>query len=914
MNKWILFCFVLLCTLSTLYGQNGTVDAWSFDKVVIRNAIGNRDIELSGAITFVNEPLKALVFSGSDCQALIKNVAPSQLPPKIISVEACVLLKQGTQYGGIIGYIQDNGEYEKGWLLGYNNTQFNFVLSSKSNERLTYLNSKSPFKKNKWHYVVATYDGIIMKLYVDGKLDNTSTVQKGDIDYPESAYYAIGAYRDNDENFVMDGQIHKINVYDKVLTADQVAANFANRNKALLEPIVFKVEPHCQFITSTQAKISWQIAGANEIYLDFGPKGNFNQQYKFNSSDSLSVHKVENLKARSVYQYRFRTDQGSVSDTYEIETAMNYIVPEIPQVDITWQGAAEVDYNKLAREILSQSKVTKGYCVILGSTSGKLAYELARQSELRIYCFDDKQEIIDRTIGNLTEADIYGARINVRQVKSLDALPLNAYFANLIVSETALTDGKNLNNKKEIERVLVPASGCFIQLDKSANITSIYKRPELKNAGSWTHQYGDASNSANSGTRLANVTKTTDLQVAWMGYPGADFGLDRNPRMPAPLAVNGRLFHQGMNRIIALDSFNGSVLWSMELPTMRRVNMPRDACNWCANDDKLFIEAGGQCVTISQYHGQLENCFKIPDIKKQNTHQWGYIAFDDNKLFGSSVKKDSAYKDFWGGDKWYDKPTGFGTGKVVSDNIFACQPATGNEIWSYAKGSIINTTITIADGNVFFIESRNPEVNNAKTGRIESDALWQNQYLVALNAATGKLKWETPVDTADGGVTFFMSYGQGKIIVNSSSLDRRYHLYAYDGTNGKLIWEKNHSWPSDNHSGHMQHHTIAGNAVYQEPFGYDLITGNRLADKMGLHEGCATYSAGDELFVYRGKARCIALWDIKTETISTWTNLRPSCWLSVMFANGMLLAPEGGGGCACGRWLETSLGFAPVEN
>ncbi|MFT4559734.1 MAG: hypothetical protein ACI92S_005127, partial [Planctomycetaceae bacterium] len=27
---------------------------------------------------------------------------------------------------------------------------------------------------------------------------------------------------------------------------------------------------------------------------------------------------------------------------------------------------------------------------------------------------------------------------------------------------------------------------------------------------------------------------------------------------------------------------------------------------------------------------------------------------------------------------------------------------------------------------------------------------------------------------------------------------------------------------------------------------------------------------------------------------------------------GMLLAPEGGGGCSCGSWMETSIGFMPT--
>ena len=47
------------------------------------------------------------------------------------------------------------------------------------------------------------------------------------------------------------------------------------------------------------------------------------------------------------------------------------------------------------------------------------------------------------------------------------------------------------------------------------------------------------------------------------------------------------------------------------------------------------------------------------------------------------------------------------------------------------------------------------------------------------------------------------------------------------------------------------------------------------------------------------------------EAVTSWYNLRPSCWLSTVPANGMVLSPEGGGGCSCGNWLETSIGFAP---
>ena len=158
--KTVLLCgFVILSACSCLCAQEDPVDTWDFDRVFIKNGLGRHDIEISGSVQFFNDPIRSLVFDGTDTEAVIPDVKPAQLPVRHITVEAWVLLKQGTQYGGIIGYLQDNGAYEKGWLLGYNDTRFNLALNSKTNDRMTYLNSERPFKKDTWHYVVGTYDG-----------------------------------------------------------------------------------------------------------------------------------------------------------------------------------------------------------------------------------------------------------------------------------------------------------------------------------------------------------------------------------------------------------------------------------------------------------------------------------------------------------------------------------------------------------------------------------------------------------------------------------------------------------------------------------------------------------------------------------------------------------------------------------
>jgi hypothetical protein len=66
--------------------------------------------------------------------------------------------------------------------------------------------------------------------------------------------------------------------------------------------------------------------------------------------------------------------------------------------------------------------------------------------------------------------------------------------------------------------------------------------------------------------------------------------------------------------------------------------------------------------------------------------------------------------------------------------------------------------------------------------------------------------------------------------------------------------------------------------------------------------------------LYRGIDVSLTFWSKTSKKQSHWPRLRPSCWLSVLPAQGLFLAPEGGGGCSCGGWMETSLAFIPKNN
>ncbi len=106
----------------------------------------------------------------------------------------------------------------------------------------------------------------------------------------------------------------------------------------------------------------------------------------------------------------------------------------------------------------------------------------------------------------------------------------------------------------------------------------------------------------------------------------------------------------------------------------------------------------------------------------------------------------------------------------------------------------------------------------------------------------------------------------------------------------------------------MSHPAIVGQRVFVRPKVFDLKTG-QVEKKAVPSGGCGTYAATSQMLVYR--ADNVTLWDFEQDKASSWSRLRPDCWISTIPACGLILSPEAGGGCSCGVWLETSIAFRP---
>ncbi|MFK7817856.1 MAG: PQQ-binding-like beta-propeller repeat protein [Planctomycetaceae bacterium] len=221
------------------------VHRWQFnpatqERGTFANATDGLPANLSGRPTFSREAPRGLELTGDakvKNRVVVRDAADgldptvTGLPQEALTVEAWVRVDKTMEWGGIVGCMQDNGAFERGWLLGFRNSAFCFAVATKKSGKLTYLTSTRMFEPGYWYQVTGTYDGSEMRLYVDGRLAAKSTAQSGPIQYAPKGPFVIGAYEDENEYYALKGAVEQVSIWNRALSEKDVAGEFRARQK-----------------------------------------------------------------------------------------------------------------------------------------------------------------------------------------------------------------------------------------------------------------------------------------------------------------------------------------------------------------------------------------------------------------------------------------------------------------------------------------------------------------------------------------------------------------------------------------------------------------------------------------------------------------------------------------------------------
>jgi predicted phosphodiesterase len=245
------------------------------------------------------------------------NDAASTLPARTMTVGAWVSIDTPRRWGGIIGSVRDDGEIEKGWVLGYDDRQFTIGLSTTGaddgNGQLSYVAGDAhPYEVGRWHHVVATYDGAECRLFVDGELSGSSTQQSGDILYDPEVPFVIGAYRDTNENHLHDGRLLEVRLIDRAMSPAEVANWYQLRSElSQIMPwfdttLDWSVEPFLTWPTTESITVTFETSVPTEGALEYRHESS-DEWHQIESKDDpklLHHFRLTGLEPNEKYFYR----------------------------------------------------------------------------------------------------------------------------------------------------------------------------------------------------------------------------------------------------------------------------------------------------------------------------------------------------------------------------------------------------------------------------------------------------------------------------------------------------------------------------------------------------------------------------------------------------------------------------------
>ena len=575
-------------------------------------------------------------------------------------------------------------------------------------------------------------------------------------------------------------------------------------------------------------------------------------------------------------------------------------------------------------ELLATGDENDGYCLVAGIENGDLVKALALKSDFHfVVGFDSDAEKIRKLHEELVSLGLYGTKVDL---VTGDPAGLPPYLMKLICSERKLTayDARMVFDK------LRPYGGraCFdlaakfeklnlsgATVERKGDFVVLSRDGALPGAAHWTHNNGTPGNTmASEDTAIRGP-----LGVTWYGGPaGQDNFINRHDGAPRSLVARGRVFSQKKDLVTCYDAYTGQILWQKVIEGLTGILDKRAHIytpnafvtlggNMVALPDALYAETGSQCLLLDPADGREQKAFRLP-----GDATWGTIQILDDTLV---VLGDTQLNEEWKNpdEKRPEKKThkfGFGTDPWnggVHRALYALDRHTGKVLWkrdaSYAYRS---SGLALGNGKVFVIDFA-PQAVVQRFARRGIKGSGDGAELVALDLKTGRELWKQ----AEGITGSWLGYSrQADVLVEVP--DGTIHGYdevmgrAWQGGNGKQLYEiKGKRFVGIVITGDRMHHWYAHDIRTGKALGYGSLNRGRGCNP---HIGCPTMltfrtSSSGYLDLTEARSGLVAL-----------TGFRPSCFGSLIPADGLLSAPNESTGCVCNYSIFTSLALAHMPD
>jgi outer membrane protein assembly factor BamB len=597
--------------------------------------------------------------------------------------------------------------------------------------------------------------------------------------------------------------------------------------------------------------------------------------------------------------------------------------------------------------IVDQSGVAEGYALVLDSTSGRLAYELARQTELQVVAVFTDDEATSQARSCFVKAGVHLDRVVAVTVSPGARLPFPSYFADLIVSEAATNGGELPSDISELIRMQKPVRGVAMiggdqsevavkqwatdhkitdsQLVQRGGVWAKFTRGKLENGGSWTHFFADAGNTACS----HDAALKPPLGVYWYGPPHI-----QQPGTHTSLVTNGILVVPEPNALSACDQYTGRSLWRVEFGSI--------GVSVAASDKHVYSRVQHVLVQFDLLTGKELASYLTPFGMD---HGWGWFAVsaDGKTVYGAA------------GGGLFATEMQSGKGDVVwkiggpevdeEDRIGGSIAMDGGRIYILGGAANEDQRADCIDQMRAWMKAQPQDLREEFESQVAERDI---RELTAVEATTGKILFRRGVDISNCGGKWLRAKGRGYgsrrhynpgvnlgmyakngvvVLASESRADKGWSVFrsggysaraitAYDGKSGKLLWYK--------FTNHRTRPVIIDDVLHAEPWAFDLRTGakqQRTHPITGQQEDwswcradkqCGIFSASSNFLFGRNKG--FGYHDlINDDGLYTFWHSRSNCFVDHVSGGGLMIKPPQAIYCNCHWSLPFTVAMGQVD-
>ncbi|HID21478.1 MAG TPA: hypothetical protein EYP14_03650, partial [Planctomycetaceae bacterium] len=221
--------------------------------------------------------------------------------------------------------------------------------------------------------------------------------------------------------------------------ADQLTAKLYPRRPSdrvtkprVPERHVLPFGPYLRFVDPETAVVRWRTRGLSPTRLTLQTNG-WRRTIQHPRPKKSHQVRLTDLRRNTVYRYTIELlvdGKPQTTRPFECDTFFNYSLPQIPKRPCPYPAPDQEALAATAKDLLSQTNVKQGVCVVLGCGDGRILYELARRSALRVIGLEAGTEKVAAARKALLRAGLYGSRTTVLPVDSLRKTNLTGYLAD----------------------------------------------------------------------------------------------------------------------------------------------------------------------------------------------------------------------------------------------------------------------------------------------------------------------------------------------------------------------------------------------------------------------------------------------------------------------------------------------------